>query len=72
MLAGRAVMVGRGGGERRGILAVLDGSCPPGVEDEAGEAWRSLNGAPWSSMPLEEPVRCIGGMVKTQPACFEW
>lgn len=31
-----AVVVGRDGGDRRGILGVLDGFCPLGVENEAG------------------------------------
>lgn len=31
-----AVVVGKDGGERRGILGVLDGFQPLGVEDEAG------------------------------------
>lgn len=30
-----AVVVGKDGAERRGILGVLDGFCPLGVEDEA-------------------------------------
>lgn len=44
LLASRAVVVGKDGAERRGILGVLDGFCPLGVEDEAGEAWPALLG----------------------------
>ncbi|EFN53378.1 hypothetical protein CHLNCDRAFT_25985, partial [Chlorella variabilis] len=35
-----AVVVGRDGGDRRGILGVLDGFCPLGVENEADQQAR--------------------------------